>query len=174
MNDAGNRIAVVSMQPGDWEQVRAIYLEGVATGNATFETEAPSWEKWDGGHLQSPRLVARHGRDATGPIIGWAALSGVSSRCVYAGVADESVYIGAAARGQGVGRILLLALCEAAEAVGLWTIQAGIFPENTASLRLHEACGFRVVGRRKKLGRHHGAWRDVLMLERRSSLTKFN
>src|ERR1700733_4077106 len=101
MNDSSIRIAVAAMQPGDWEQVCAIYLEGVATGDATFETEAPSWEKWDSGHLQSPRLVARHGNDATAPVIGWAVLSGVSSRCVYAGVADESVYVAAAARGRG-------------------------------------------------------------------------
>jgi phosphinothricin acetyltransferase len=174
MNDSGSRIAVAAMQPRDWEQVRAIYLEGIATGNATFETEAPSWEKWDGGHLQSPRLVTRHGSGATGPVIGWAALSGVSSRCVYAGVADESVYVAAAARGQGVGGILLATLCKAAEAAGIWTLQAGIFPENAASLRLHEACGFRVVGCREKLGRHHGVWRDVLMLERRSSLAEFS
>jgi L-amino acid N-acyltransferase YncA len=174
MNDSGSRIAVATMQPGDWEQVRAIYLEGIATGNATFETEAPSWEKWDGAHVPAPRLVARHGRDATSAVIGWAALSAVSSRCVYAGVADESVYVAAAARGQGVGRILLATLCQAAEAAGIWTIQAGIFPENVGSLRLHEACGFRVIGRREKLGRHHGVWRDVLMLERRSSLAEFS
>jgi phosphinothricin acetyltransferase len=155
------------MQPGDWEQVRAIYLEGVATGTATFETTAPSWEKWDGGHLAIPRLVARND-DGAGSVAGWAALSVVSGRCVYAGVVDESVYVAAAARGQGVGRALLSALCEAAEAAGLWTMQAGIFPENTASLRLHEACGFRVVGRREKLGQLNGVWRDVMLLERRS------
>jgi len=174
MNDGGNPIVVAAMQAADWEQVRAIYLEGIATSNATFETEAPTWEKWDGAHLRSPRLVARRGLDATGPVIGWAALSAVSSRCVYAGVADESVYVAAAARGQGVGHILLTGLCQAAEAAGIWTIQAGIFPENIASLRLHEACGFRVVGRREKLGRHHGVWRDVLMLERRSKRPELN
>jgi L-amino acid N-acyltransferase YncA len=166
--------SVDAMRPEDWDEVRTIYLGGIATGNATFETEAPSWEKWDSGHLPVPRLVARHGRDATGPVMGWAALSGVSSRCVYAGVADESVYVAALVRGQGVGRILLAALCAAAEAAGIWTIQAGIFPENFASLRLHEACGFRIVGRREKLGRHQGVWRDVLMLERRSSLAEFS
>jgi phosphinothricin acetyltransferase len=162
------KVIVAAMLPGDWEQVRAIYLEGIATGTATFETAAPSWEKWDGGHLATPRLVAKSSDFAQSRVLGWAALSPVSGRCVYAGVVDESVYVPAAARGQGVGRALLSALCEAAEAAGLWTLQAGIFPENTASLRLHEACGFRVVGRREKLGQLDGVWRDVMLLERRS------
>jgi L-amino acid N-acyltransferase YncA len=154
------------MQAGDWEQARAIYLEGIATGSATFETEAPSWEKWDTGHLAAPRLVAR--ADGESSILGWAALSRVSARAVYAGVVDESIYVAAAARGKRVGRLLLSTLCAEAEAAGLWTMQAGIFPENIASLRLHEACGFRVVGRREKMGKLGGVWRDVMLLERRS------
>jgi phosphinothricin acetyltransferase len=162
-----SKLIVAAMQPGDWEQVREIYLEGIATGTATFETAAPSWEKWDSGHLAAPRLVARHG-NGTQSVAGWAALSAVSGRCVYAGVVDESIYVAAAVRGQGVGRLLLTALCQATEAAGLWTMQAGIFPENIASLRLHEACGFRVVGRREKLGQLDGVWRDVILLERRS------
>jgi phosphinothricin acetyltransferase len=163
-----NKVNILAMHPGDWEQVRAIYLEGIATGTATFESEAPPWEKWDAGHLAAPRLVAR--AENNGPILGWASLSVVSGRCVYAGVVDESVYVAAAARGQGVGRVLLSALCEQAEQAGLWTMQAGIFPENAASLRLHESCGFRVVGRREKLGKLAGVWRDVMLLERRSGV----
>jgi L-amino acid N-acyltransferase YncA len=164
------KVNITAMQPEDWEQVRAIYLEGIATGTATFETEAPSWEKWDAGHLASPRLVARAEDGTKGPILGWASLSTVSGRCVYAGVVDESIYVAAAARGHGVGRALLSALCAGAEAAGLWTMQAGIFPENTASLRLHEACGFRVVGRRERMGKLAGVWRDVMLLERRSTV----
>jgi L-amino acid N-acyltransferase YncA len=168
------KISVGAMRPEDWDEVQAIYLEGIATGTATFETAAPSWEKWDDGHLATPRLVARNGDVAQSRVLGWAALSPVSGRCVYAGVVDESVYVAADTRGQGVGRALLTALCEAAEAAALWTIQAGIFPENAASLRLHEACGFRVVGRREKLGQLGGVWRDVMLLERRSRVPDLN
>jgi phosphinothricin acetyltransferase len=149
---------------GDWESVRAIYLEGVATGDATFETDAPPWESWDAGHLPGARLVARSGGEA----LGWAALSPVSNRCVYGGVAEVSVYVAARARGRGVGRALLAALVEASEACGVWTLQAGVLPENSASVRLHLACGFREVGRRERLGKLNGRWRDVLLLERRS------
>lgn len=155
---------VGDMQAGDWPGVRAIYLEGIATGNSTFETEAPGWEKWDSGHLPAPRLVMREGAR----VLGWAALSPVSGRCVYAGVADDSVYVAASARGRGMGRKLLSELCERADAGGLWTLQAGIFPENEASMNLHQACGFRVVGRREKMGKLAGVWRDVMLLERRS------
>ena len=162
------------MQPGDWERVRTIYLEGIATGTATFETAAPSWEAWDAAHLATPRLVARLAEGETDVVAGWAALSAASGRCVYAGVADDSIYVAAAARGLGVGRALLSALCEAAEDAGVWTIQAGIFPENAASLRLHQTCGFRLVGRREKLGRLYGIWRDVMMLERRSRVPALN
>jgi len=153
------------MTPDDWPNVRAIYLEGIATGNATFETDAPSWETWDRAHVADPRLVAR---DADGSVLGWAAVTPVSGRCVYAGVADLSVYVSAAARGRGVGRALLTALIQSSERAGIWTLQAGIFPENAPSLALHRACGFRDVGRRERIGKMHGVWRDVLLLERRS------
>jgi phosphinothricin acetyltransferase len=153
------------MRPADWAPVRAIYLEGIATGNATFETDAPAWDAWDAAHLAQPRLVAR---DGAGEIVGWAAVTPVSGRCVYAGVGDLSVYVAAAARGKGVGRALLQALIEGSERAGLWTLQAGIFPENEASLALHRGCGFRDVGRRERIGKINGVWRDVLLLERRS------
>lgn len=153
------------MTPGDWPDVRTIYEEGIATGQATFQTEAPAWDAWDRGHLQSCRLVAKNADKET---LGWAALSPVSARPVYAGVVEVSVYVATEARGKGVGRRLLESLIEAAEADGRWTMQAGIFPENTASIRLHERCGFRVVGRRVRIGQHHGVWRDVMLLERRS------
>ena len=151
------------MKAADWQQVRAIYLEGIATGIATFETDAPSWEKWDAGHLREMRFVAR---DVAGVLHGWAALSPVSNRCVYGGVAEVSVYVGE--RGRGVGRALLEALVEASERRGIWTLQAGVFPENEASIRLHLRCGFREVGRRERIGKLNGAWRDTLLLERRS------
>jgi phosphinothricin acetyltransferase len=153
------------MRDDDWEQVRDIYLEGIATGHATFETEAPSWERWSANHLRECRLVARR---QDGRVLGWAALSPVSSRCVYAGVAEVSVYVGAQGRGQGTGRALLEALVLASEKCGIWTLQAGVVPENTASIRLHLGCGFREIGRRQRLGRMNGAWRDVMLLERRS------
>jgi phosphinothricin acetyltransferase len=152
------------LTPGDWEDVRRIYLEGIADGNATFETEAPSWEKWDASHRPAPRLVARE----SGSTVGWAALSSVSSREAYHGVAEVSVYVAAGARGRGVGRALLTELVRRSEESGVWTLQAGIFPENTASLALHRVCGFRTVGRRERLGRLAGVWRDVMLLERRS------
>ena len=148
----------------DWEQVRTIYLEGISTGVATFETDAPTWEKWDAGHLRKMRLVAREGD----VILGWAALSPVSDRCVYGGVAEVSVYVGEKGRGRGVGRALLEALIEASERNGIWTLQAGVFPENEASVKLHLRCGFREVGRRERIGRLNGTWRDTLLLERRS------
>ena len=150
----------------DWSQVRQIYIEGIATGNATFEAEAPSWEKWDSGHLKNCRFVAYSSNE----ILGWAALSPVSSRRVYAGVAEVSVYIATAAQGKGIGRALLSALIESAEAQGIWTLQAGIFPENVASVHLHKALGFREVGRREKIGKMGDRWRDVMLLERRSKV----
>ena len=159
-----HRPAIEPLRPGDWDPVRAIYLEGIATGHATLETAAPSWEKWDADHLSTPRLVARDGAG----LLGWAALSPVSGRCVYAGVAEVSLYVAAAARGRHVGRALLEALIEASEKEGLWTLQAGVFPENVASLAVHRRCGFREVGRRERLGKLGGAWRDVILLERRS------
>jgi L-amino acid N-acyltransferase YncA len=154
------------MTAADWEQVRRIYLEGIATGNATFQTEAPEWDAWDASHLPEPRLVARAGDG----VLGWVALSAVSSRCVYAGVAEVSIYVAEAARGRGVGRALLEAAIAESERLGIWTLQAGIFPENTASLSLVQQCGFRVVGERERIGRHHGRWRSVVLLERRSAV----
>lgn len=149
----------------DWERVRSIYLEGIATGNATFESDAPDWEAWDAAHRPDCRLVAR---DDAGTMLGWAALTPVSGRCVYAGVAEVSVYVAAAARGQGVGKALLNALIAESERAGLWTLQAGILRENDASRRLHDACGFRTVGCRERIGQLDGVWRDTLLLERRS------
>ncbi|MDX6271146.1 MAG: hypothetical protein QOD28_2369 [Acidobacteriota bacterium] len=156
------------MSAGDWEQVRSIYLEGIATGVATFETDAPAWEKWDAGHLRKARLVARDVGAAAGVILGWAALSPVSDRCVYGGVAEVSVYVAERGRGRGVGRALLDALVEASERNGIWTLQAGVFPENAASVKLHLRCGFREVGRRERIGKLNGVWCDTLLLERRS------
>ena len=154
------------MSDQDWEQVRAIYLEGIATGHATFETQASTWEQWDAAHLLDGRLVARSGST----VKGWAALSPVSGRCVYAGVAEVSVYVGQNHRGEGIGGALLKALIEASESAGIWTLQAGIFPENSASIRLHKSCGFREVGVRQRIGKMNGLWRDTVLLERRSQL----
>jgi len=159
-------LVIAPMQPSDGPQVLAIYREGIATGDATFETEAPGWEKWDAGHLKHSRLVARNGS----AIAGWAALSGVSDRCVYGGVAEVSVYVATASRGQGVGRRLLEALIRESEKNSIWTLQAGIFPENTSSVAIHEKCGFRIVGKRERLGKMANRWRDVLLLERRSAV----
>lgn len=153
------------MRPEDWPQVRAAYAEGIASGQATFETEPPAWEQWDAGHLAAGRLVAR--RD--GRVIGWAALSPVSRRPCYAGVAEVSVYIAAAHQGQGVGATLLAALIAAAEGAGIWTLQGSTFPENAASLRLQARFGFRVVGRRERIARLRGVWRDTVLTERRSA-----
>lgn len=164
---AGHEHPGVSIRPlleRDWPAVCAIYAEGIATGNATFETAPPAWGEWDATHLPEHRLVAL--MDAT--LCGWAALSRVSDRCAYAGVAEDSVYVAASARGHGVGTALLEALLVSAGNGGVWTVQAGIFPENEASIRLHRRCGFRVVGTRERLGRLHGAWRDVVLLERRA------
>jgi L-amino acid N-acyltransferase YncA len=160
------RIDIRDLRPGDWPEVAAIYEAGIRTQNATFETEVPSWEAWNAAHLAEHRLVAV----LDGEIVAWAALSPVSDRCVYAGVAENSIYVAPEAQGRGVGRALLTRLVEGAERAGIWTIQTGIFPENEASVALHERCGFRVVGTRERLGRHHGTWRDVLFLERRSEV----
>ena len=148
----------------DWPAVAAIYEEGMATRMATFETEVPSWEAWDRDHLAEPRI----GAWADGELAGWAALSPTSERCVYGGVAEVSIYIGEKHRGQGLGHQLLAALVEASEEAGLWTLTAGIFPENAASIRLHEAHGFKILGVREKLGQMEGVWRDVVQMERRS------
>jgi phosphinothricin acetyltransferase len=156
---------VRAMSPADWDGVRTVYAEGIATGNATFETAPPEWERWDAGHRADCRLVACD----VASIIGFAALSPVSARQVYAGVAEVSVYVGRRARGRGVGARLLEELVRASEQAGIWTLQAGIFPENTASLGLHERFGFRVVGTRERIGRRDGRWRDVVLMERRSA-----
>jgi len=152
------------MRRSDWKRVRQIYLEGIATGQATFETKAPTWKKWNQRHRRTPRFVAIE----KGRVVGWAAVSPVSARSVYAGVAEVSVYVAASARGRGIGRALLSALIRAADEAGLWTLQAGIFPENRGSLAIHRRCGFRLVGRRERIGQHQGVWRNVLLLERRS------
>lgn len=149
-----------------WEQVKEVYLEGVATGNATFQAEAPSWEDWDKGHLTTCRLVALIG----GQVCGWVALSPVSSRCVYAGVAEVSIYVGKNYRGKGIGNLLLKEIIKESEAQNIWTLQSGIFPENIASIKLHEKHGFRVLGFREKVGKLHGVWRNVNLLERRSEV----
>jgi len=155
-----------ALNPTDWEQVRSIYLEGIKTEQATFETEAPDWEKWDASHFKTCRLVAR-ARDV---IAGWAALSPVSGRRVYRGVAEVSVYVGESFRGCAIGRVLLEALIGCSEQHGVWTLQAGIIAENEASLVLHQRCGFREVGRRERIGRLNGVWRNVILLERRSKI----
>jgi L-amino acid N-acyltransferase YncA len=152
------------MADADWPAVRRIYEEGIATGHATFETAAPEWNAWDAAHMKACRLVAVDREQ----VVGWAALTPVSGRCVYAGVAEVSVYVAAAARGKGVGRQLLEALVAESERHEIWTLQAGIFPENTASITAHERSGFRIVGRREKLGKMRGVWRDVMLLEKRS------
>lgn len=151
----------------DWPVVRAIYAEGIATGQATFATDPGDWAGWDAGHFPACRLVA----EQDGEVLAWAALSRVSDRCVYGGVGEISVYVAAAARGRGLGRELLQELVGESERQGFWTLQAGIFPENETSVAIHERCGFRLVGRRERLGRLHGVWRDVLLLERRSAVT---
>ena len=152
------------MMDDDWEQVRSIYLEGLREGNSTFETEAPSWEAWNEAHLASPRLVMR----AADQVLGWAALSPVSKRRVYSGVAEVTIYVTQLARGKGIGRKLLEALIEASERAGIWTLQASIFPENVASVELHLKCGFREVGRRERIARLNGVWRDTVLFERRA------
>jgi phosphinothricin acetyltransferase len=158
-------VEIAPLEAADWDRVAAIYRDGIESGNATFETSPPAWERWNAAHLPSGRLVAR----VADRVVGWAALSPVSDRCVYAGVAEVSVYVAADARGRGVGRALLAAIIEAAERDGIWTLQSGTFPENLASIALQKACGFREVGRRERLGKMAGRWRDVILLERRST-----
>jgi len=155
---------IETMQPNDWPAVRSIYLEGIATGDATFETEAPSWEDWNASHHQFGRLVARE----TDRVVGWAGLSPVSRRQVYSGVAEVSVYVTGDSRGKGVGRALLEQLICDSEQNSIWTLQASVFPENAATIGLHRACGFREVGRRERISRLNGVWRDTVLLERRS------
>jgi len=165
-----NVIVIDKMRFGDWEQVREIYLEGIATANATFQKEAPSWEEWDRGHILEGRIVARSGEK----VLGWAALSPVSSACAYAGVAEVSIYVRQSSKGKGIGSKLLQALIETSEANGFWRLQAQIFPENVTSLQLHKKWGFREVGRRERIGKMAGVWRDVILLERRSEKVGIN
>ena len=161
-------MTIDELRPEHWPEVARIYADGIATGNATFETAVPEWEAWDRSHLPAHRFVAVDDRR----VVGWVAVSPVSDRCAYEGVVENSVYVDASAQGRGVGRRLLEALVESTEAAGIWTIQTGIFPENEASVAVHERVGFRVVGRRERLGRLQGTWRDVLLLERRSAVVE--
>ena len=159
-------ITIREMHSDDWPAVRDIYEAGIATGNATFETNAPTWQHWDNTHLADHRPIAVVGRE----VAGWAALSPVSDRCVYGGVAENSIYIHPDQRGRGVGRTLLDALIASSEAAGIWTVQTGIFLENAASLARHQRCGSRIVGTRERIGQLNGIWRDTLLLERRSTV----
>lgn len=152
--------------PKDWPAVSRIFSQGIATGNATFETEVPEWEEWDVAHLPDCRLIILLENN----LLGWAALSPISSRCVYGGVAEVSIYIDENFQGMGLGKKLLNELIHQSESSGIWTLQAGIFPENNASILLHQSCGFRIVGRRERIGQMKGTWRDVILLERRSKI----
>jgi L-amino acid N-acyltransferase YncA len=158
-------IEIKAMESDHWDEVRRIYEEGLATGNATFQMSAPEWVEWNKSHIQKCRLIALD----NGKIFGWAALSPVSDRCVYGGVAEVSVYVSNSARGKGIGKELLRNLIENSESNQFWTLQAGIFPENKASIKIHEENGFRIIGTREKIGKMNGIWRDTLILERRSS-----
>jgi L-amino acid N-acyltransferase YncA len=160
------RIEVRDLRSDDWAEVAQIYEEGIATGNATFETEVPSWEMWDAAHMADHRFVAE--RD--GRVLGWIALLPVSPRPCYAGVAEISAYVGEEARGQGVGSALLATAIESSEHAGIWTLQTGVFPENAPSLGLLQRFGFRVLGTQERIGRLHRLWRDVVLLERRSEV----
>ena len=165
MTNRDYRVAV--MGSGHAEQVLDVYRRGIDEGDATFETSAPGWAEFDAAKLAEHRYVAV---EPDGRLLGWVAATAVSERCVYAGVVEHSVYVHPDARGRGVGAALLRALIESTEAAGIWTIQSGIFPENAASLALHRRAGFRVVGTRERVGRHHGRWRDVVLVERRSAV----
>ncbi|MFD7305062.1 GNAT family N-acetyltransferase [Streptomyces pharetrae] len=160
-------VTLAPMTDAHADDVLAIYQAGIDEGNATFETTAPTWPAFDEAKLPEHRFVAL---DEHGTVLGWVAASRVSDRCAYAGVVEHSVYVHPGARGRGVASALLKTLIESAEAAGVWTIQSGVFPENMASIALHERAGFRVIGTRERIGRHHGRWRDVLLLERRSPL----
>ncbi len=157
-------LEVRGLTPADWPLVAAIYAEGIATGNATFDAEPPSWAEWDASHLPDPRLAGELG----GEVVGWAALAPTSRRACYRGVAEVSVYVAERSRGRGVGSRLLRSLVARAEEAGIWTIQTSIFPENVASVELHRRCGFRVVGVRERIGQLNGVWRDTVLMERRS------
>ncbi len=164
---APTSISLTPMSADDADAVLAIYRAGIDTGHATFETAPPSWSEFDSSRLPGHRIVAR---DADGAVLGWTAVSPTSSRPVYAGVVEHSVYVAEAARGRGIGRALLAALIDSTEAAGIWTIQSGIFPENLSSLALHRTAGFREIGIRERVGQQHGRWRDVVLMERRSTV----
>ncbi|WP_432030960.1 N-acetyltransferase family protein [Streptomyces sp. 1222.5] len=166
MSDTATGVRIAPMRPEHATQVLAIYRLGIDEGNATFETTAPTWEAFDAAKLPDHRLVALDGSR----VLGWAAVLPVSDRCAYAGVVEHSVYVHPDARGRGVGLALLTALLASTDTAGIWTVQSGIFPENTASLALHQRAGFRVIGTRERIGRHHGTWRDVVLVERRSPI----
>lgn len=159
-------IVIEAMENDAWPEVARIYAAGIATKNATFETQVPDWDSWNNAHRQDGRLVAKIGHN----VVGWAALSNVSTRCVYAGVAEVSIYIDAAYRGQGIGDQLMTALIAESESNGIWTLQAGIFPENRASIKLHHKHGFRTIGQKERIGKMDNQWRDVALLERRSQV----
>jgi phosphinothricin acetyltransferase len=159
-------MTIQSLEPSHYPSVKKIYEEGIATGNATFQPEAPDWGEWNDSHLQHSRLVAIENNE----VLGWAALTPVSGRCVYAGVAEVSVYVSAKSRGKGIGKLLLEKLIEESEKHNIWTLQAGVFPENSSSLKIHEAVGFRKIGLREKIGKMKGTWRDTVLLERRSTV----
>jgi phosphinothricin acetyltransferase len=160
-------VLIEAMQPADWPDVREIYREGIETGQATFETAVPTWEAWDSGHRPDCRLIAL----IENQIVGWAALSPVSKRQVYNGVAEVSIYISRSARGQGIGKRLMHELVTSSEKAGVWTLQSSVFPENEASVALHQAFGFRIVGTRERIAQMHGLWRNTVLLERRSKIT---
>ena len=159
-------IIIEKMKDEDWPEIKTIYRQGIATGNATFDSEAPEWEQWNKTHLQDCRLVIKSEQK----IVGWAALSPVSTRCVYKGVTELSLYVRDSFRGRGIGTALLKATIEESQRAGVWTLQSGTFPENAASIAIQKACGFREVGIRKKIGCMNGKWRDVVLLERRSDV----
>lgn len=162
----GADVTIGEMTDADWAAVRDIYAEGISTGNASIETEPPSWDVWNARHLKHSRLVARRGGD----VVGWAALAPFSVRAAYSGVTEVSIYIAERSRGQGIGRALLEAIIAESERHGIWTIQAGIFPENATSIALHKKCGFREIGTRQRMGKLNGVWRDVVLFERRSTV----
>lgn len=164
MTAVARDLKIQPMTDLDWPRVAEIYREGIATGHATFETEVPAREQWDGAHLKIGRLVCRIGDE----VVGWAALAPVSRRQCYAGVAEASVYVAGSHRGLGIGRKLLVALVTESESAGIWTLQGATFPENEGSLRLQQECGFRIIGRRVRVARHNGVWRDTILTERRS------
>lgn len=159
-------LTIREMRPDDWEAVRIIYQQGIDTGQATFETAVPSWEDWDAGKRIDCRLIAQYEEQ----IVGWAALSLTSVREVYAGVAEVSIYVLETARGRGIGKVLLQTLVDASERAGIWTLQSRVLPENKTTIALHQGAGFRIVGKREKIARHHGVWRDTVVLERRSRI----